>query len=229
MNNQVTVIIPTLNEEQAIGKVLEDMPLEAVDEVLVVDSSKDKTAEVAKSLGAKVIHQPKEGTGRAIQTGIENAKGEIVVYIDGDYTYDPREIPEVVLPILKGECDVVLGDRFGKMLPGSMDRLNKFGNRLLTSILNILFIKKVGDTQSGLRAARRRLLLGLSYHDYGAPYLTEQLIKLVKNGARIQDVPITYRPRIGNSKLRPWSDGFKILKTILRGRFTASKEAAMNC
>lgn len=222
--DKVTVIIPTLNEASAIGKVLSEMPNELLDEVIVVDSSSDDTSRIAQGFGAKVILETRKGYGRALQTGIENARGEIVVYIDGDYTYDASEIVDVVKPILDGKCDAVLGSRLrGRMLPNSMSKLNKLGNLILSLVFDVLFFKRVSDTQSGFRAIKKSFLEGLSCRDYGMPYVIEQLIKLVKIGARVGEVPIKYRPRIGKTKLCAWTDGFKILKVILRERLIGEK------
>jgi len=216
----VTVIIPTLDEEEAIGKVLGDIPKGIIDEVIVVDSSSDGTAKIAESFGAKVILESRMEYGRALQSGVEKAEGEVIVYIDGDYSYDPRDIPRVVQPILSGKFDVVLGNRFkGVMLPGSMSFHNRFGNLVISIVFSVLLLRRVGDTQCGLRAIRKRILDGFSYHDYGMPYVTEQLIKLVRRGARVGIMPVNYRPRIGKTKLRAWADGFEILKVILRERF----------
>lgn len=218
---KVSVIVPTLNEEGAIGKVLAEVrTVKVVDEVIVVDSSTDATAKIAESLGAKVIFESREGYGRALQTGTETARGDIIVYIDGDYTYDSRDVPRIVEPILNGKYDVVLGNRLNKrMQSGAMDLLNKFGNTLISLIFSLFFFERVDDTQCGLRAIRKRFLEEISYRDYGMPYVTEQLIKLVKKGARIGNVAVTYRPRIGTTKLCSWTDGFKILKVILEDRF----------
>jgi glycosyltransferase involved in cell wall biosynthesis len=219
---RVTVIVPTLNEASAIGKVLSEMPDELLEEVIVVDSSSDDTPKIAQNFGVKVIRERRRGYGRALQTGIEEANGDVVVYIDGDYTYDPMDIPRVVEPILKGECDVVLGNRlFGGMMHlGAMNFLNRFGNFIISLIFSVVFLRRVNDTQCGLRAIRKRWLEGTSYKNYGMPYVTEQLIKLVKNGARIGNVPVAYRSRIGTTKLCAWTDGFKILKVILRERLS---------
>lgn len=218
--NLASVIIPTLDEEKAIRKVLVDMPMETVDEVIVVDNSTDFTANIAKDLGTKVIPEPRAGYGRALQTGIENANGDIVVYIDGDYTYDPKEIPQMIHLILSGQYDIVLGSRIkGRMLHRSMSVKNRFGNLVLSLFFNILFFKKISDTQSGFRAIKKHLLDGLTCREHGMPYVTEQLIKLIKRDARIGEIPVTYRPREGETKLSPWSDGFKILKTLIKGRF----------
>jgi dolichol-phosphate mannosyltransferase len=219
-NMKISVIIPTLNEEEAIGKVLKEIPREDVYEVIVVDSSTDGTPKIAESLGAKVVFESRKGYGRALLSGVEKARGDIVVYIDGDFTYDPKDIPRLVKPIVDGDCDVVMGNRLNKkMHPGAMDLVNRIGNTLLSLIFSFVYLRKVDDTQCGLRAMRKKVLEGISYKDYGMPYVTEQLIKLVKKGARIGNVAVTYRPRIGTTKLCAWTDGFKILKVILRELF----------
>lgn len=217
---KISVIIPTLNEEEAIEKVLSEFPEEFIDEIIVVDSSTDATAQIAGRLGAKIVFEHRRGYGRALQTGVENAKGDVVVYIDGDYTYDPKDIMLIVDLILKGKYDVVTGNRLnGKMHPGAMDLLNRFGNTLLSLIFSIIFLRRIDDTQCGLRAIRKQFLERVFCDDYGMTYVTEQLIKIIKKGARIGNVPITYRPRVGKTKLCAWTDGFKILKTILSQRF----------
>jgi glycosyltransferase involved in cell wall biosynthesis len=222
--NRVTIIIPTLNEASAIGIVLSEMPRGLLDKVIVVDSSSDDTPKIAQSFGVKVIRENRRGYGRALQTGIEKADGDIIVYIDGDYTYDPLDIPRVVEPIIRGECDVVLGNRLGGwMCPGSMGFLNRFGNFVISLIFSILFFRRISDTQCGLRAIRKRFLEGLTYSDYGMTYVTEQLIKLIKRGAKTGNVPVKYRPRIGKTKLCAWTDGFKILKVIIRERLSRVK------
>jgi glycosyltransferase involved in cell wall biosynthesis len=224
-NLKVSVIIPTLNEEDAIGKVLAEVQtVKVVDEVIVVDSSTDATSKIAESFGAKVIFESKEGYGRALQSGMNKAGGDVVVYIDGDYTYDSKDISRIVGPILSGKYDVVLGNRLNKrMQNGAMNLLNRFGNTLISLIFSLIFFRKLDDTQCGLRAIRKRFLQEFSYENYGMPYVTEQLIKLVKKGARIGNVAVTYRPRIGTTKLCSWTDGFKILRVIFRECFWGGK------
>lgn len=219
-NMKISVVIPTLNEEGAIGKVLKEIPETDVYEVIVVDSSTDGTPKIAESLGAKVVSETRKGYGRALLSGVEKSMGDVVVYIDGDFTYDPKDIPQLVKPILNGKCDVVMGNRLNsKMHPGAMDLVNRIGNTLLSLIFSLVYLRKVNDTQCGLRAMRKKGLEGISYKHYGMPHVTEQLIKLVKKGARIRNVSVTYRPRIGTTKLCAWTDGFKILKVILRELF----------
>jgi glycosyltransferase involved in cell wall biosynthesis len=218
---KVSLVIPTLNEEEAIGNVLRNIPHDTVDEILVADSSSDATPKIAMSFGAKVILETRKGYGRALQSGVDHSEGEIVVYMDGDHTYNPRDIPKIIKPILSGKCDVVIGNRLSHMMyPKAMNILNRFGNSVISLFLSVTFLRKVYDTQCGLRAIRKRFLKGLNCRDYGMPYVTEQLIKLVKKGARIDNVAITYRPRVGETKLRAWADGFKIMKVVLRERLS---------
>ena len=222
-NHSISLVIPTLNEEKAIGKVLAEIPRDIVDEVMIVDSSTDNTPKIAEEMEATVIRELRKGYGQALQTGIENAMGDVVVYMDGDHSYNPQEISKMVQPILAGENDIVLGCRISrKMFPKSMNFLNKFGNLALSLVFDLLFLQKVKDTQSGFRAVKKVFLKNLTYRDYGMPYVTEQLIKLAKEGARIGEIPITYRPRIGETKLCAWTDGFKILKCIFKERFAGS-------
>lgn len=220
---KISVIVPTLDEEVGIGQVLRDIPRSIVNELIVVDGSTDSTAKIAKSFGARIVPEWRRGYGRALQSGIEKSVGDVLVYIDGDCSYDSRDISRVVEPILNDECDVVLGNRFnGEMQPGAMPLLNRIGNLTLSLVFSIFFDRGVPDTQCGLRAVRKQLLNSNHYNDYGMPYVTEQLINLVKQHARIGSVSVTYRPRVGRAKLSVWTDGFKILKVLLRERLRRS-------
>lgn len=218
---RVSVIVPTLNEEKAIDKVLSEIPRDVAEEIIVVDSSTDATPKIAENLGAKVVFEWRKGYGQALQSGVEKACGDVVVYIDGDHTYDPEDIRGLIAPIRNDECDVVLGNRLNhKMHPGAMSPWNRFGNAVLSLIFSVCFHTRVSDTQCGLRAFRRQVLKGLSCENLGMPFVTEQLSKLIKNGVRIKVVSVTYRPRIGTTKLCSWLDGFKILSVILRERLS---------
>jgi glycosyltransferase involved in cell wall biosynthesis len=220
---KISVIVPTLDEEEAIGQVLMDVPRNMVDELIVVDGSTDATPKIAESLGAKIVTECRRGYGRALQSGIDKSVGDVLVYIDGDNSYDAKDIPRVVEPILKGECDVVLGNRFSrKMQPRAMSLLNRIGNHAISLVFSVFFAKRVRDTQCGLRAVRKQTLDWNHYDDYGMPYVTEQLIRLVKQRARVRSVPVAYRPRVGRTKLSAWTDGFRILKVIVRERFRRS-------
>jgi glycosyltransferase involved in cell wall biosynthesis len=208
-----------LNEEGSIRGVLSAIPRQVVDEVIVVDGSSDMTGKIAEELGARVIYEPRRGYGRAIQTAIENSFGDIVVYIDGDSTYDPSEITKIVEPVRNGELDVVLGNRLEESEKrGSMHFLNRIGNRVLSSIFRLIFGVRVRDTQCGLRAVRRSAVLDHRCRNFGMAYVTEQLACLAKRGYRIGEVPVSYGPRMGRSKLNRLQDGLSILSTMLRER-----------
>jgi dolichol-phosphate mannosyltransferase len=188
-------------------------------EILVVDSSSDKTAEIAEEFGVKVVYEPRKGYGRALQTGIENALGELVVYIDGDYTYDPSDIEDLTKPIRNGLYDAVVGNRLKDHANhASMAFLNRLGNHILSSIFRMLFQVNIGDSQCGLRVLPRSPLLNYRYRSCNMAYVTEQLAKLVKSGYRVGEVPVSYRRRVGKSKLRRFRDGFKILWVMVRER-----------
>lgn len=220
----VTFIVPTLNELGGIGRVLGRIPREITKEIIVVDSSNDGTGEVARRHGARVIREDRRGYGRALQTGIDNATGDIVVYVDADVTYDPREVPRLVDPILRGELDVVLGSRFqGNSEPHAMRPINKVGNILLSLAFSLVFQTRISDSQCGMRAIRRTLLEDMRCSELGMPYVTEQLIRLVEKGARIGEVPISYRRRVGETKLVPVKDGLRILRSILKNLITENQ------
>jgi len=217
---KVSLIIPTMNEEDGIGSVLSRIPCDLVDEILVVDKSSDRTPEIAEKFGATVVREPRKGYGRALQTGIENAHGDIIVYIDGDSTYDPSEISKIIDPIQEREYDIVIGNRLEKRHSRrSMPFQNRVGNRILSHLFDLLFHVGVGDTQCGFRGLLRLPLLNYEYQNYGMAYVTEQLIKLVMSGLRVGEVSIGYRRRIGRSKLRRFRDGFQIVWTMLTKRF----------
>jgi glycosyltransferase involved in cell wall biosynthesis len=214
---KVSVIVPTMNEEDSIGKVLSSIPNDLVDEILVIDSSSDRTPEIAGRSRARVLYEPRKGYGRALQTGIENARGEIVVYIDGDSSYDPTDITKVIELIADAKHDVVLGNRFKQQSNhANMPFGNRVGNRILSYFFRILFNTNVSDSQCGLRGFRRLPLLNYEYRNYGMAYVTEQLTKLVKSGQRVGEVPISYRQRVGKSKLHRFRDGCQIVWTMLR-------------
>lgn len=213
----LTVIVPTMNEEEGIKRVLSSMPRDEKMEVIVVDSSSDCTAEVARSFGTVVVREDRLGYGRALRSGIEKANGNVVVYIDADGTYDPGEISRLVQPILDGRLDVVLGNRLHKnMDQASMKALNRVGNIVLSFVFRFLFGLNISDSQCGLRAIRRVLLDDVECYEQGMPFVTEQMIRLVKKGARVGQIPISYRRRIGHTKLVPLKDGLKILTVMLR-------------
>jgi dolichol-phosphate hexosyltransferase len=216
---KISVIIPTMNEP-AIADVLHDV-LDALKqysvEVIVVDKSKDETAMRAAELGAKVIHQTGTGYGDAYLTGFKHISEdtEIVVILDGDYTYDPYDIPKLLQPINDG-ADLVIGARFALMDKGAMSRRNALGNRMLTALLRSLYHVRVTDSQSGMRAIRRSALDRLRLQSPNMPFASEMIIEAQKENLAITEVPIRYRTRVGQAKLDPFRDAFSILSITVR-------------
>ena len=215
---KISVIIPTMNEP-AIADVLHDV-FDALQqysaEVIVVDKSKDETALRAAELGAKVIHQTGTGYGDAYITGFRHISedAETVVILDGDYTYDPYDIPKLLQPINDG-ADVVIGTRV-LMDKGAMGRRNALGNRMLTALIRLLYQVRITDSQSGMRAITRFALDRLTLESPKMPFASEMIIEAQKENLAITEVPIRYRNRVGRAKLYPFRDAFGILFITIR-------------
>lgn len=224
-NPDVSVIIPTLNEEKAIGKVIKSIPLDILPpiEVLVVDgASGDNTVTIANNSGAYVYVDPEPGYGQAILTGLKYARGKIIVGMDGDATYDATDILKLVKPILDRKADYVIGSRLsGKIYPGSMPMLNNIGNFVLTLLFNLLYHQKISDTQSGLWAIRKDVLEILSVKEKGFGFITAMEIELAKKGYKISEIPSSFFQRADGTKpkLDPLKDGLVILLVMIRERF----------
>ena len=199
---RVSVIIPTYNEAQSIGLVLADIPAGIVEQVLVVDSdSTDGTAQIARQMGAMVLVEPRRGYGRACLTGLAAVNApDVVVFLDGDYSDRPAEMSRLLEPIRQGAADIVIGSRLADRMAGSMPWHAVIGNRLAARL--IALINGVRLTDLGpFRAARYQALiaLGLRETTYGWP--VEMIVKGARRGLRITEVPVSYHPRIGSSKI----------------------------
>lgn len=196
------MVIPTYNEAQSIGRVLADIPA-MVEEVLVVDSdSSDGTAAIAREMGAKVLREPRRGYGRACLTGLAAVNApDVVVFLDGDYSDRPAEMPILLDPLRAGSADMVIGSRLaGARTPGAMAWHAVFGNRLAAGL--IASFSGVHLTDLGpFRAVRYDALiaLGLQEATYGWP--VEMIVKGARRGLRIVEVPVSYHPRLGSSKI----------------------------
>jgi glycosyltransferase involved in cell wall biosynthesis len=199
----VSVIIPTHNEAQSIGRVLADLPADIVAEVLVVDSnSTDGTREIATKMGARVLHEPRRGYGRACLTGVANANSpDVVVFLDGDYSDRPTELPLLLTPILEDRADITLGSRLGKQsIHGALPWHQVFGNRLAAGLIRILYGLKISDL-GPFRAARADVLRALTLEETTYGWAVEIILKGTLGGFRIVEVPVSYYPRIGKSKI----------------------------
>jgi len=200
---RVTVVIPTRNESASIGLVLADLPASLITEVIVVDAnSTDGTPAIAAAAGARVINESQRGYGRACLTGIASATDpDIVVFLDGDYSDRPAELPILIAPILEGRADITLGSRLvGHREAGALPWHQAFGNWLAARLIGILYGVRITDL-GPFRAARAETLraLALEQNTYG--WAVEMILKGAIHGFRIVEVPVSYFPRIGKSKI----------------------------
>ena len=200
---RVSVIIPTHNEAQAIGRVLADLPSHLVTEVIVVDSnSTDGTPDLARKMGAQVIQEPRRGYGRACLTGLaKTERPDVVVFLDGDYSDRPSELPILLAPIIEGRADIALGSRLsGKSNRGALPRHQAFGNRLAAGLIRLLYGVSVRDL-GPFRAGRADALHALALEEGTYGWAVEMILKGALAGFRIVEVPVSYYPRIGKSKI----------------------------
>ncbi|AIU69532.1 dolichol-P-glucose synthetase [Thermococcus eurythermalis] len=222
MGVEVSVILPTMNEEKAVAKIISQIKetLEQMGisyEIIVVDKSSDRTPEIARNLGAKVVRQKRKGYGDAYLEGFAVAKGKYIVMMDADGSYDPRDIPKFLEMLKNEDVDFVMGTRLkGEIKPGAMPWLHRYvGNPLLTKILNLFFKAGISDAHCGFRAIKREALEKLPLKCRGMEFASEMVIEAAKAGLRIAEVPITYYPRIGDSKLHSFRDGWRHLRLML--------------
>ena len=217
----VSVILPALNEEQTIGecitkiqKVFHDNEIKG--EIIIADSSTDRTAEIAESLGADVVHAEKNGYGNAYITGFKHARGHFIVMGDSDNTYDFSDIPKLIAPLRNG-ADFVIGSRFkGIIHKGSMDGLHRyFGNPLLTLMINVFFQTHFSDAHSGFRAITRTAFDRLHVKTGGMEFASEMLVMASREQLKIVEVPINYYPRLTPSKLHSFADGWRHIRFVL--------------
>lgn len=221
---KVVVVIPALNEQGGIGYVLTKVA-EALrgrdSEVLVVDGrSRDRTVDIALSNRARVITQKGVGYGDALQFGFRYAYGRmgatILAMMDADGSYGGEDLPHLLGPIDAGEADVVIGNRFAGLEKGAMNTANRAGNRILSLCAGWALGTMISDTQSGMRAFRADIWRLLDTKTAGMPFAIEMIAEAREAGCKIAEVPISYHPRVGASKLRPAQDAISILITILR-------------
>lgn len=228
VTRKVYLLIPCYNEEKGVGTVIDNLPVSLLQEsnytveVIVIDNnSVDRTAEVAASRGATVLHESKQGKGCAIITGFQSVPedADYVVMIDGDGTYDIREIMRLLEPLERDFADVVVGTRLhGKLDYDSMKGLNRLGNWLFTFLARIAYKTNVTDVCSGFFAWKREVVKDLAQYleSNGFSIEMEMIAKMARMNYESCSVPISYHPRAGNSSLRPIYDGFLILRTWLK-------------
>ena len=200
---RVSVIIPTHNEAQAIALVLADLPSDLTSEVIVVDSnSNDGTPEIAAKMGARVVREARRGYGRACLTGLANAKApDVVVFLDGDYSDRPAELPVLLSPIVEGRADITIGSRLrGQRIPRALPWHQVFGNRLAASLIRLLYGLDISDL-GPFRAGRADVLHALELEETTYGWAVEMILKGALKGFRVVEVPVSYYPRIGKSKI----------------------------
>ena len=223
---KVSIVLPALNEEESVGKVIDEIPVEELEakgyqtEIIVVDNgSTDKTAEIAAAQGAKVISEPNRGKGRAIRTGFEAVSGDFVFMLDSDFTYPAGYITQMV-ELLESGYDVALGSRLnGAVEHGAMKRLNLIGNHLLAFLANLLYGTRVSDLCTGLWGFKIEVLRSLNLDAVGFELEANMLIEVAKRKYRVGEVPIQYRKRATASKLGSIKSGWRIGRKLIVSRF----------
>jgi len=216
----ITVIIPCLNEEAGIEQVLRAMP-EYVDEIIVVDNgSTDRTAEVAASLGAKVIREELRGYGRAYRRGFSCATSDLIITLDGDHSYPVDGISYLLEAFLHLHVDFLNASRFPVRDSSAMSFKHKVGNLVLSLAMSILFFRWVRDSQSGMWVLRRSILKDMKFEADGMAFSEEIKIEALRDRRiRFGEIAILYSTRLGEKKLNPWRDGVQNLLFLARKRF----------
>jgi glycosyltransferase involved in cell wall biosynthesis len=218
--NSITVIIPCLNEEQGIEKVLRAMP-DFVDEVIVVDNaSTDATSAVAARLGAKVIREDVRGYGRSYKRGFSFASGDLIVTLDGDHSYPVDALSYLLEAFLHLEVDFLNASRFPTRDPQAMSFRSKVGNLVLALAMSVLFLHWVRDSQSGMWVFRRSILQHMKLESNSMAFSEEIKVEAIRSPhIRFGEISIMYSSRLGESKLNAWRDGFYNLAFLVKKRF----------
>lgn len=218
----VSIIIPCMNEENTIGKCIEKalstLKREGYEgEIIVSDSSTDRSREIAQDMGVKVVIPTEKGYGSAYIEGIRYAQGKYLLFTDADDTYDLNDIPKFIKPLMKNRADLVMGTRLkGNIKKGAMPWLHRYiGNPILTMMLNWLFHTNISDAHCGMRAITRDAYEKLDIKSEGMEYASEMVIEAARKRLRITEVPISYYPRLTPSKLHSWLDGWRHLRFMI--------------
>jgi dolichol-phosphate hexosyltransferase len=208
--DQITVVIPTLDEEEAVGPLIEEVRAQGFDKIMVADGySRDRTTEVATGLGAEVVFQHGKGKAGALLTAFQRVTTPYLVVMDGDGSYDPSDIQKL-LPLI-GTYEFVKGTRETKE---NMSLLHKLGNRIITRTFNLLFGTSIGDVCSGMYMLRTEKVRGLHLEKHPLTVEQEIAAEMVLSSGPITTIPINYRKRTGGtSKTKTWRQGFKDLYT----------------
>jgi glycosyltransferase involved in cell wall biosynthesis len=221
----ISVVIPTLNEA---GNILEavttiEKELTYPKEIIVVDSnSTDGTIEIVKDASfCRLIMEPRLGYGIALRTGIKNAKGNIIVMVDGDGTYEVRHINRLVERMIEKDADMVLGTRMYDPQK-AMGLMNFIGNKVITFVYDFFYSQFLSDTQSGFRAISHEAIDNVELKEGDMAFATEMLVQFAKEGYNMVEIPTTYKARkYGKSKLKPFKSGIEIFSTMFKGFLNA--------
>jgi glycosyltransferase involved in cell wall biosynthesis len=210
----ITVVLPVLNEEAAIGRLLTELVALGYDRILVVDGySNDSTLEVAHEFGVAWVHQHGKGKTGAIRTAVEHVNTPYMLLMDGDYTYDPRDIPKFLAHAKN--YDLIIGARREARQNGALEPSHRFGNRLITGVFNFLLGTRISDVLSGMYLIKTERARQLDF--YSTDFSVEvEIAAQIASSASVTEVPINYRGRIGNRKLSTWRDGPRILSATFK-------------
>lgn len=217
---KITVVIPCLNEEKGLPQVLARMPA-FVDEVIVVDNnSTDGTARIATEMGAKVIHEKIRGYGRAYKTGLLNAKGDIIVTLDGDHSYPVDAISYLLEVFFRSGVNFLSASRFPLRNKDAMSFKHFIGNKILSLIMSLLFFRWVWDSQSGMWVFSREALSKMKLESDSMAFSEEIKIEAILNREiGFKEIYVDYSNRVGEIKLKPWRDGLNNLLFLFKKRF----------
>ncbi len=222
----VTLVIPALNEADAITQTVNAIPVAEMQragfttQVLVVDNgSDDGTGDLATKAGATVVREPRRGYGNALAAGFHNAQGDVIVTVDADLTYPTADIPALVTMLRDEDLDFINTNRFPRMAPGAMSARNRVGNGVLSVASKLLYGLPFSDSQSGMWIFRRDILSRMKLRSTGMAFSEELKIEAAFYcGLRVKEVPIIYRQRVGQVKLRAIQDGLYNLRFLVAKR-----------
>ena len=219
-NYKVTIVMPCLNEEAGIQQVLAKVPA-FVDETIVVDNgSTDSTAQIAREMGARVIHEKVRGYGRAYKTGLLHAAGDIIVTLDGDHSYPVDAVSYLIEALLGSGVGFVSASRFPVQDRKSMSLTSFVGNIFLSSVMSVLFLRRIRDSQSGMWIFYRKSLERMNLESDGMAFSEEIKIEALRSSnIGLKEIPIRFSNREGEKKLQPWHDGWNNLFFLFKKRF----------
>lgn len=218
-DHRITVVIPCLNEEYGLKKVLGELP-DFVDETIVVDNdSTDRTAAVAREMGAIVIHELHRGYGRAYKKGFAHATGDIIVTLDGDHSYPVDALSYLLEAFRHSQVGFLSASRFPLLNRDAMSVKHRIGNLVQSLLMSVLFLHWIRDSQSGMWVFRRTDLVLMKLRSDGMAFSEEIKIEAIRNAAiGFREIFVNYSNRLGEKKLQPWRDGIRNIAFLFRKR-----------